>query len=423
MGNMQNVQHVKTIHPYRSFFDTISLHNNMKIDLCQKIESLQCNDQIIESGNSVQGCIYKFLETTKDHLIILGAVGLGLSVLELFGIVLGSCLYIKLRHDFDDWELLQIRESNNNGRSWCRYMQNGDGTVWSSYRKRKKRSGRWKEILLPTFAIQDFLRFWRWNPPSLSKRRTLGISVLFYPSPKGRLRTKRLERERNEEKWSKRCVAFGSPWRSPSPRKSSKTKLFLFLLYVPCNAEFNGKKRSKKRSNTELPIFDNETVAKSSLPFVDRFTSARNPISIELIGREEADEKKNSVFKVHRLPARLNESQLILEYWPGSYHVHFPYKRTMTILEKNVLKNAYSKVCLFFVVSNSCARIRSFLYAVSLSRGRTGRRSSFCNGTASITMPRSLATSDLWLRRTYLVSLSANVLPLVQITLSLRILP
>lgn len=51
---------------------------------------------------SFQGCIYKFLETTKDHLIILGAVGLGLSVLELFGIVLGSCLYIKLRHDFDD---------------------------------------------------------------------------------------------------------------------------------------------------------------------------------------------------------------------------------------------------------------------------------------------------------------------------------
>lgn len=52
----------------------------------------------------LQGCIYKFLETTKDHLIILGAVGLGLSVLELFGIVLGSCLYIKLRHDFDDWQ-------------------------------------------------------------------------------------------------------------------------------------------------------------------------------------------------------------------------------------------------------------------------------------------------------------------------------
>lgn len=95
MGDTQNVQRVKTVHRYRNFFNTISLHN-------QKIESLECNDQIIESENSVQGCIYKFLETTKDHLIILGAVGLGLSVLELFGIVLGSCLYIKLRHDFDD---------------------------------------------------------------------------------------------------------------------------------------------------------------------------------------------------------------------------------------------------------------------------------------------------------------------------------
>ena len=91
---------------------------------------------------SFQGCIYKFLETTKDHLIILGAVGLGLSVLELFGIVLGSCLYIKLRHDFDDWELLQTLESNNNGRSWCRYMQNGAGVVWSLGWKERKREGR-----------------------------------------------------------------------------------------------------------------------------------------------------------------------------------------------------------------------------------------------------------------------------------------
>lgn len=90
----------------------------------------------------IQGCIYKFLETTKDHLIILGAVGLGLSVLELFGIVLGSCLYIKLRHDFDDWELLQTLESNNNGRSWCRYMQNGAGAVWSLGWKERKRERR-----------------------------------------------------------------------------------------------------------------------------------------------------------------------------------------------------------------------------------------------------------------------------------------
>lgn len=66
------------------------------------------------------------METTKEHLIILGAVGLGLSVLEVFGIILGSCLYIKLRHDFDDWELL-YQEDNNNGQTLCRYTQNN---VW-----------------------------------------------------------------------------------------------------------------------------------------------------------------------------------------------------------------------------------------------------------------------------------------------------
>ncbi|KAL6265596.1 hypothetical protein P5V15_002391 [Pogonomyrmex californicus] len=71
-------------------------------DSCCKTPTLLCGKRDHPSNIQYTGCIYKFLETTKDHLIILGAVGLGLSVLELFGIVLGSCLYIKLRHDFDD---------------------------------------------------------------------------------------------------------------------------------------------------------------------------------------------------------------------------------------------------------------------------------------------------------------------------------
>ncbi|XP_076303616.1 CD151 antigen isoform X3 [Lasioglossum baleicum] len=71
-------------------------------DSCCKTPTHLCGRRDHPSNIHYTGCIYKFLETTKDHLIILGAVGLGLSVLELFGIVLGSCLYIKLRHDFDD---------------------------------------------------------------------------------------------------------------------------------------------------------------------------------------------------------------------------------------------------------------------------------------------------------------------------------
>lgn len=71
-------------------------------DSCCKTQTFLCGRRDHPSNIHYTGCIYKFLETTKDHLIIVGAVGLGLSVLELFGIVLGSCLYIKLRHDFDD---------------------------------------------------------------------------------------------------------------------------------------------------------------------------------------------------------------------------------------------------------------------------------------------------------------------------------
>ncbi|XP_012135120.1 CD151 antigen isoform X1 [Megachile rotundata] len=71
-------------------------------DSCCKTQTFHCGKRDHPSNIHYTGCIYKFLETTKDHLIIVGAVGLGLSVLELFGIVLGSCLYIKLRHDFDD---------------------------------------------------------------------------------------------------------------------------------------------------------------------------------------------------------------------------------------------------------------------------------------------------------------------------------
>ena len=189
----------------------------------------------------VQGCIYKFLETTKDHLIILGAVGLGLSVLELFGIVLGSCLYIKLRHDFDDWELLQARESNNNGRSWCRYMQNGAGAVWSLCRKGVKRGegeggggGRGKEeIRLPKrslFRISSVSAAEislgpsnRENPWNFCRRFLSALSRgQDHPSQRG------CKGKETEEKWRKRRVersrvtAVAVP--SSPPQRSSKSR-------------------------------------------------------------------------------------------------------------------------------------------------------------------------------------------------------
>uniref|UniRef100_A0A182W850 Tetraspanin n=1 Tax=Anopheles minimus TaxID=112268 RepID=A0A182W850_9DIPT len=47
------------------------------------------------------GCIYEMTDDLKYHLIILGAIGLGLSVIQVFGMVLSCCLYVKLKDVLD----------------------------------------------------------------------------------------------------------------------------------------------------------------------------------------------------------------------------------------------------------------------------------------------------------------------------------
>lgn len=41
------------------------------------------------------GCIYRFIDDTRDHLNILGAIGFGLCFIQLFGLILSCCLYFK----------------------------------------------------------------------------------------------------------------------------------------------------------------------------------------------------------------------------------------------------------------------------------------------------------------------------------------
>uniref|UniRef100_A0ABK8G356 Tetraspanin n=1 Tax=Anopheles gambiae TaxID=7165 RepID=A0ABK8G356_ANOGA len=47
------------------------------------------------------GCIYGMMDDLKYHLIILGAIGLGLSAIQVFGMVLSCCLYVKLKDVLD----------------------------------------------------------------------------------------------------------------------------------------------------------------------------------------------------------------------------------------------------------------------------------------------------------------------------------
>ncbi|XP_058065154.1 CD151 antigen-like [Anopheles bellator] len=47
------------------------------------------------------GCIYEMTDDLKFHLILLGAIGLGLSVIQVFGMILSCSLYVKLKNVLD----------------------------------------------------------------------------------------------------------------------------------------------------------------------------------------------------------------------------------------------------------------------------------------------------------------------------------
>jgi len=50
-----------------------------------------------DSGFVFQGCIYRLASEMKEHLNILGGVGLGFCVVQIFGLVLACSLYIRLK--------------------------------------------------------------------------------------------------------------------------------------------------------------------------------------------------------------------------------------------------------------------------------------------------------------------------------------
>lgn len=43
-------------------------------------------------------------EEIREHLNIIGAIGLGFCGIEIFGLMLSCALYIKLKHIYEDWQ-------------------------------------------------------------------------------------------------------------------------------------------------------------------------------------------------------------------------------------------------------------------------------------------------------------------------------
>lgn len=74
--------------------------NNTVPDSCCKTESVRCGVRSHPSNINDRGCIPLLEEYFKEHLIVLGAIGLGICVVQVFGLILSCCLYVKLR-DYD----------------------------------------------------------------------------------------------------------------------------------------------------------------------------------------------------------------------------------------------------------------------------------------------------------------------------------
>uniref|UniRef100_A0AAG5D231 Tetraspanin n=2 Tax=Anopheles atroparvus TaxID=41427 RepID=A0AAG5D231_ANOAO len=70
-------------------------------DSCCVTVSPLCGLRDGPSNIHYTGCIYQMTDDVKHHLIILGAIGLGLSVIQIFGMILSCCLYVKLKNVLD----------------------------------------------------------------------------------------------------------------------------------------------------------------------------------------------------------------------------------------------------------------------------------------------------------------------------------
>ncbi|KAK3872900.1 hypothetical protein Pcinc_022061, partial [Petrolisthes cinctipes] len=75
--------------------------NNTVPDSCCKTPSPYCGVRDHPSNIWYNGCIHRLEEELARHLLVMGAVGCGLCLLQVFGILLACCLYIRLR-DLDD---------------------------------------------------------------------------------------------------------------------------------------------------------------------------------------------------------------------------------------------------------------------------------------------------------------------------------
>ncbi|XP_037968027.2 CD151 antigen isoform X4 [Plutella xylostella] len=70
-------------------------------DSCCKTVSPRCGARDHPSNIHYVGCLRYFTNHIQEHLIILAAVGVGMSVIPIFGFLFSCVLYVKIKHVLD----------------------------------------------------------------------------------------------------------------------------------------------------------------------------------------------------------------------------------------------------------------------------------------------------------------------------------
>lgn len=74
---------------------------------CKTDNGPDCGQRRHPSNIFYDGCVFKLERAIKEQLVVLSSVALGLSVVELFGLMFSCCLYVKLVKSNKEW--LEVR--------------------------------------------------------------------------------------------------------------------------------------------------------------------------------------------------------------------------------------------------------------------------------------------------------------------------
>jgi len=84
-------------------------------DSCCKTESPGCGARDHPSNIPYTGCKHRFSEELSEHLLLLGVVSLGLALLQIFGVILTSCLFSRLSK-VEKYKAVEVQEPDLNSR-------------------------------------------------------------------------------------------------------------------------------------------------------------------------------------------------------------------------------------------------------------------------------------------------------------------